>query len=354
MILRVKFNYLKINSSLLRTVFDLDKKRKEFEKLKKEVQDSNLWNNKKKAIEVSQKFNQLKQELNDFEELKLEIEYLDEKSDIGKIEKKLEEKEIEIFFSEKYDDGEAILSLYAGVGGQDAQDWTAMLLRMYQRYCERKKFAVKILSQSFGDDAGFTGRTGIKSVTLEVRGKFAYGFLKKEKGVHRLVRISPFSSKNIRQTSFALVDVIPKIKDLSEEKIQIKPEDITIDTYRASGPGGQYVNKIESAVRIKHLPTNIIATCQSERSQDQNKKRAMEVLCSRLYNFYKDKEKKKISEIKGEKVSVGWGNQVRNYVFHPYQLVKDLRTGIETSNINKVLDGEIEEFIEAEIKLKND
>ena len=338
----------------MRTVFDLDNKREEFKKLETEIQKPDLWDDKDKAVEISQKFNQLQQEISDFEELKLEIEYLDEKSDINKIEKKLKEKEVEVFFSGKYDDGEAILSLYAGVGGQDAQDWTAMLLRMYQRYCERKKFAIKILSQSFGEDAGFTGRTGVKSVTLEVRGKFAYGFLKKENGVHRLVRISPFSSKNIRQTSFALVDVIPKIKDLSEEKIEIRPEDVTIDTYRASGPGGQYVNKTESAVRIKHLPTNIVATCQSERSQDQNKKRAMEVLYSRLYDFYKDKKEKKMSEIKGEKVSVGWGNQVRNYVFHPYQLVKDLRTGVETSNINKVLDGDIEEFIEAEIKLKDD
>ena len=338
----------------MRTVFDLDNKREEFKKLETEIQKPDLWDDKDKAVEISQKFNQLQQEISDFEELKLEIEYLDEKSDINKIEKKLKEKEVEVFFSGKYDGGEAILSLYAGVGGQDAQDWTAMLLRMYQRYCERKKFAIKILSQSFGEDAGFTGRTGVKSVTLEVRGKFAYGFLKKENGVHRLVRISPFSSKNIRQTSFALVDVIPKIKDLSEEKIEIRPEDVTIDTYRASGPGGQYVNKTESAVRIKHLPTNIVATCQSERSQDQNKKRAMEVLYSRLYDFYKDKKEKKMSEIKGEKVSVGWGNQVRNYVFHPYQLVKDLRTGVETSNINKVLDGDIEEFIEAEIKLKDD
>ena len=338
----------------MRTVFDLDNKKKELKKLEIEIQKPDLWNDKDEAIEISQKFNQLKQEIGDFEELKLEIECLDKKSNINKIEKKIKEKEAEVFFSEKYDKGGAILSLYAGVGGQDAQDWTAMLLRMYQRYCERKKFVVKILSQSFGDDAGFTGRTGIKSVTLEVRGKFAYGFLKKENGVHRLVRVSPFSSKNIRQTSFALVDVIPKIKDLSEEKIQIKPEDIAIDTYRASGPGGQYVNKTESAVRIKHLPTNIIATCQSERSQDQNKKRAMEVLYSRLYDFHKDKNKEKMSKIKGEKVSVSWGNQVRNYVFHPYQLVKDLRTGVETPNINKVLDGEIEEFIEAEIKLKND
>ena len=338
----------------MRTVFDFDNKKKELEKLGVEIKKPDLWDDKEKAIEISQKFNQLEQEINDFEELKLEVEYLDEKSDIKKIEKKLKEKEIEVFFSEKYDKGDAILFLYAGVGGQDAQDWVTMLLRMYQKYCERKNFKVKILSQSFGEEAGSTGRTGIKSVTLEIKGKFAYGFLKREKGVHRLVRISPFSSKNIRQTSFALVDIIPKIKDLSEEKIKINPDDIVVNTYKASGPGGQYVNKTESAVRIKHLPTNIVATCQSERSQDQNKKRAMEVLCSRLYDFYKDKKDEEILELKGEKVSVGWGNQVRNYVFQPYQLVKDLRTNVETSNINKVLDGEIEEFIEAQIKLKND
>ncbi len=338
----------------MRTVFDLDNKKEEFQKLKKEVQDPNLWNNQKRAVKIKKKYSDLKEEINDFEELKLRIECLDQNSDIEKIEKILKEKEKELYFSGKYDKGNAILSIYSGAGGQDAQDWAAMLLRMYQRYCEHKGFKVIILNQSFGEDSGTTGRIGIKSVTLKIEGKFAYGILKNEQGVHRVVRISPFSAQDFRHTSFALVNVLPEIKDLSKENINLKQEDLEVETFKASGPGGQYVNKTESAVRIKHKPTNIVASCQVERSQLKNKKRAMEVISSKLYNYYKAKKKEEVSEIKGDKISASWGNQVRNYVFHPYQLVKDLRTGVETSQIENVLDGEIGEFIEAEIKLKDD
>lgn len=255
---------------------------------------------------------------------------------------------------EKYDQGNAILSVHSGAGGLDAQDWATMLIRMYERYSESKGFKTKILDQSFGEGGGPEGRIGTKSATIEIKGKFAYGFLKKENGVHRLVRISPFSTKKLRHTSFVLVEVMPEIKQLGEKEIEVKPENLKIEVFRASGPGGQYVNKRETAVRIKHLPTGIIASCQSERSQANNKKRAMEVLYSRLYKFYKKSKKKEISKIKGDKKSVSWGNQIRSYILHPYKLVKDLRTKVEVSSVEKVLDGNLDNFIEAEIRLKND
>jgi len=322
--------------------------------LEKEIKDPNLWKNQKRAIEISQEFSQLNEEIISFEILKEELSQIKDERGISKLEKKLKEKEKEIFFSGKYDKKGALLSIRAGAGGQDAQDWAAMLLRMYERYCQRKRFKTNILHQSFGEGGGPEGRIGTKSVTLEIKGLFAFGLLKNENGVHRLVRISPFSLKKLRHTSFSLVEVIPKVEDLSLEGINVKTEDLKIDFYRASGPGGQYVNKRETAVRITHLPTGILAVCQSERSQLQNRKKAMEFLYSRLYDFHQKKQQKEISKVKGEKVSASWGNQIRSYVLHPYRLVKDLRTKIQTADVEKVLDGQIEEFIEAEIKLKND
>ena len=271
---------------------------------------------------------------------------LDDK--VSELEKKIKEEEFKVFLSGKYDKGSAILSIYSGAGGQDAQDWTSMLLRIYQRYCERKGFKTKLISHSFGD-VGAEGRIGTKQVSLEVKGKYAYGFLRKESGVHRLVRISPFSAQKLRHTSFALIEILPKISK-EEEEIQIKPDDLRIDFYRASGPGGQYVNRRESAVRITHLPTNIVVSCQNERLQGKNKETAMNMLYSKLYILKKQEEKKKMSKIKGDSVSIEWGSQIRNYVLHPYKMIKDLRTGIETSNVESVLDGEIENFIEAEVK----
>jgi len=296
----------------------------------------------------------LTDELTEFDLLKQEIENLKSEEKIEGIEGRLKEKEIQVLFSGKYDKGNAILSIYSGAGGQDAQDWATMLLRMYERYCGNKGFKTKILDQSFGEGGGPEGRIGTKSVTLEIKGKFAYGILKNENGTHRLVRLSPFSPKELRHTSFALVEVMPEVKKLDEKDIEIKPEDLKTEYFRASGPGGQYVNKRETAVRITHLPTKIIASCQSERSQANNKKRATEVLYSRLYKFYKEKQKKEVSKAKGEKTSASWGNQIRSYVLHPYKLVKDLRTSVETAQIDEVLNGKLDEFIEAEIRLKND
>ena len=322
--------------------------------LEKEIKKPDLWKNQKRAIEISQKFSQLNEEIISFKILKEELSQIKDEKGIAKLEKKLKEKEKEVFFSGKYDKKGALLSIRAGAGGQDAQDWATMLLRMYERYCQRKKFKTNILHQSFGEGGGPEGRIGTKSVTLEIKGLFAFGLFKNESGVHRLVRISPFSLKKLRHTSFALVEVIPKIEDLSLEGINVKTEDLKIDFYRASGPGGQYVNKRETAVRITHLPTGILAVCQSERSQLQNRKKAMELLYSRLYDFHQKKQQKEISKVKGEKVSASWGNQIRSYVLQPYRLVKDLRTKIQTADVEKVLDGQIEEFIEAEVKLKND
>ena len=334
----------------MRTVFDVAEKRKKLKELEALVQDPNLWQDKERAVKITQETSQLTQELAEFDELKKEIKELKSEEGIREIESKLKEKEIQVLFSGKYDKGNAILSVYSGAGGQDAQDWATMLLRMYERYSENKGFKTKTLDQSFGEGGGPEGRIGTKSAILEINGKFAYGFLKKENGVHRLVRISPFSTKGIRHTSFALIEVMPKIEELEKENIQIKPEDLKIEVFRASGPGGQYVNKRETAVRITHLPTKIVVACQSERSQASNKKKATELLYSRLYRFYKENQEQKVSKIKGEKISASWGNQIRSYVLHPYKLVKDLRTEVETAKIEQVLNGDLDKFIEAEIR----
>lgn len=268
--------------------------------------------------------------------------------EIEKIESKLKSKENEIYFNGKYDKGNAILSVYSGAGGQDAQDWTAMILRMYERYCERKKFKVEVLDESFGEGGGSEGKEGIKSATLSISGKYVYGLLKRETGVHRLVRISPFSAQKLRHTSFALVEVLPEIE---ESEVEIKADDLRVDYYKASGPGGQYVNKRESAVRITHIPSGIVVACQSERLQGKNKDQAMKMLVSKLYQYNLEKQEKTMSDIKGEKVSASWGNQIRSYVLHPYKMVKDLRTEVESTQPDKVLDGELDDFLEAEIKI---
>lgn len=249
-----------------------------------------------------------------------------------------------------YDKGNAILSIQAGAGGQDAQDWATMLLRMYQRYCQQKGFKVNLLHQSFGEAGGPQGRIGTKSATLEIKGKSAYGLLKKESGVHRLVRISPFSPKKLRHTSFALVEVLPELSKEAEQEVRINPAEIKVDTFRASGPGGQYVNRRESAVRITHLPTGIVVACQSERLQGLNREKAMKILAAKLYQLKQAGLEKELRKIRGARVSASWGNQIRSYVLHPYKMVKDLRTRVKTSDVEGVLDGNLDKFIEAEIK----
>ena len=297
-------------------------------------------------------FDKLKEELEDIEKLKEKIAEEEELSEIIEdFETKLKRAETETFLSGRYDRGNAILTIYAGAGGQDAQDWATILLRMYERFVASRGFQSKIFHQSFGEGGGPEGRIGTKQASLEIKGKYAFGLLKKESGVHRLVRISPFSAKSLRHTSFALVEVLPEITKTEESEIKINPEELKIDYYRASGPGGQYVNKRETAVRITHLPTGVAVSCQSERLQGSNREKAMKVLASKLYQLKEEKKEKELKEIKGKAVSASWGNQIRSYVLHPYKMVKDLRTGIETSNTDSVLDGDLNQFIEAEIKL---
>lgn len=326
--------------------------------MEKEIEAPDFWNNQEKAKIVSKELSGLKEEIESFSVLRKGMDDLKEfesvldteslKKEIEKFEKILKAKEQETYFSGKYDKGNAIISIYSGAGGQDAQDWAAIILRMYARYCERKGFRLEIMDESFGEGGGSEGKAGIKSATFLVEGRFAYGLLKKETGVHRLVRISPYSAQKLRHTSFALVEVLPEI---TGNDVEIKTDDLRIDYYKASGPGGQYVNKRESAVRITHTPTGIVVACQSERLQGKNKERAMSLLMSKLYQFEQEKKEKEVSQIKGEKVSASWGNQIRSYVLHPYKMVKDLRTEVESSQPDKVLDGEMEEFIEAEIKI---
>ena len=264
------------------------------------------------------------------------------------LEKEIKALETELFFSGKYDKGDAVLSVFAGAGGKDAEDWVALLVRMYVRFAERRGWKVKVIHEHWGENMG-PGGWGMKNATIAIKGAYAYGYMKKESGVHRLVRISPFSSQSLRHTSFALVDVMPEF--VAPEEVEIRPEDLKIDFFRSSGPGGQNVNKRETAVRITHLPTGIQIACQVERSQDANRETAMSLLRSRLYQLQIKQQEQERRGVRQEKVKIEWGSQIRSYVMHPYQMVKDHRTETETAQINKVLDGELDEFIEAEIKM---
>lgn len=273
---------------------------------------------------------------------------LDEQADIEKqyeaLEKEIHEMEFYALLGGEYDRSDVIMAIHAGAGGVDAQDWAEMLMRMYLRWAEKKNFVVKVVEESRG------GEAGIKSVTIEIEGAYAYGYLKSEAGVHRLVRLSPFNSDNLRQTSFALVEILPVIGEIKDVSIEAK--DLKIDTYRASGAGGQHVNTTDSAVRITHLPTNIVVTCQSERSQTQNRERAMKVLKARIHQKYLEEKEMEERKLRGEHQSAEWGSQIRSYVIHPYKMVKDHRTKHETSDAEKVLEGGLDEFMESYLKWK--
>jgi peptide chain release factor 2 len=336
--------------------------------LKKDTERSDFWNSED-AGKISKELAELEEEIdffasanNEIAEVQDFVKVLYQENDLNSelekeledrldaLEQKLKSKETAFCFRGKYDKGNAILSIYSGAGGQDAQDWAAMLLRMYNRYADKKDFKVTVIDEAFGEEGGGEAGVGLKSATIEIKGKYAYGLLKNETGVHRLVRISPFSSQKLRHTSFVLVEVLPDLAD--NEEVEIKPEEVRLDFYKSSGPGGQYVNKRESAVRVTHLPTGIVVTCQSERLQGKNKDKAMAILAAKLYQYEEDVKKKELQGIKGERISASWGNQIRSYVLHPYKLVKDLRTDVESTNPDSVLDGDLDAFIEEEIKIK--
>lgn len=318
-----------------------------------------FWNDPQKAGKVMQKLEGLREEVVLWRGMEQEVLNLEEMTKLleseedASMEKEIEAKYAELektftrnefrtFMNGQYDSANAIVTIRSGAGGVDAMDFAEMLLRMYLRYAERKNFKTQVIHDARGEEAG------IKSATFKVSGRYAYGYLKNEAGVHRLVRLSPFNADSLRQTSFASVEVLPEIEDNGE--IEIKDEDIRIDTYRSSGAGGQHVNKTDSAVRITHLPTNIVVACQNERSQMQNKEQAMNLLRSKLYTLKKEQEDKERQTMRGEYKSAEWGNQIRSYVLHPYKMVKDHRTKEETAQVEEVLDGDLDRFIEARLR----
>ncbi len=342
-------------------LFDILNLEKEIAELEKETNNPDFWNNSENTQKVLAKIKKIKNKYTKYKELEKEINNLIELAEMVKLEydeelaidvtknykkqeKNLEKLELETLFSGKYDSNNAIVTIHPGAGGTESQDWAEMLYRMYTRWATKNEYEVKELDYLEGEEAG------LKSVTFEIIGENAYGYMKSEKGVHRLVRISPFDAGGRRHTSFASVEVLPEITD--DIEININPDDLRVDTYRASGAGGQHINKTSSAVRITHIPTNTVVACQSERSQIQNRETAMRMLKSKLLDLKEQEQKEKIEDLKGEQKDIAWGSQIRSYVFCPYTMVKDHRTNYEVGNVAGVMDGDLDGFMESYLKMK--
>ncbi len=342
------------------SLFDIPGTENQIKELQSKMEDTTFWNDTQNSSKILsklkslqnkvEKFKNIQSELNNLMDLnQLLLEDLDEEmareviKNTDKLEKVIDDLELETLLTGKYDKNNAIITLHPGAGGTESQDWAEMLYRMYTKWAIQNGFSIKELDYLEGEEAG------IKSVTALVSGENAYGYLKCEMGVHRLVRISPFDAGGRRHTSFASLEVLPEITD--DIQININPEDLRIDTYRASGAGGQHINKTESAVRITHIPTNIVVSCQSERSQIQNRETAMKMLMSKLLDLKEKENKERIEDLKGEKRDIAWGSQIRSYVFHPYSMVKDHRTNYEVGNTESVMNGNINDFIKEYLKL---
>ena len=341
---------------------DLENKEKKIEELEREMEAPNFWDDAEKANQKMKNLKNMKDTVDLFNGLATQYEDIETLIEMGYEEndeslvaeirteldsfiETLESLRISTLLTGEFDKNNAILKLNAGAGGTESCDWASMLFRMYSRWADKKGFSLEILDMLDGEEAG------IKSVTFQINGENAYGYLKAEKGVHRLVRISPFNAQGKRQTSFVSLDVMPEIND--EIDIEIKDDDLRIDTYRSSGAGGQHINKTSSAIRITHLPTGVVVQCQNERSQHQNKDKAMQMLKAKLYMMKQEENKEKLSDIRGEVTEIGWGNQIRSYVFQPYTMVKDHRTNVESGNVDAVMDGAIDIFISGFLKWIN-
>ena len=343
------------------SLFDIIRLEEELKLLEDETMKENFWNDSKDSTKILSKIKQLKSKCTEYNKIKNEIIDLMELTELANIEsdtevakeiikntkkteKDFEKLQLQTLLSGKYDTNNAIVTIHPGAGGTESQDWAEMLYRMYSRWANKNSYEIKELDYLEGEEAG------LKSVTFEIIGENAYGYMKCEKGVHRLVRISPFDSGGRRHTSFASVEVLPEITD--DIEIEINPDDLRVDTYRASGAGGQHINKTSSAVRITHIPTNIVVACQSERSQIQNRETAMRMLKSKLLDLKEKEQKEKIEDLKGEQKDIAWGSQIRSYVFCPYTMVKDHRTNYEVGNVEAIMNGEIDDFIESYLKMK--
>lgn len=335
----------------LKESLKLSEKKKRIGVLEAESADPNLWNDRDKAKKLMQELADLRREIEEIEELTQTLAILKDlpdETEIRKAEERLRKLELTTFLSGQYDGKNAMVSIHAGQGGTEAMDWASMLLRMYLRFCEKKGWSTEILDQTVGEEAG------IKSLTFRGEGKYAYGYLKGEAGTHRLVRQSPFNADRLRQTSFALVEVLPELEAVDLPDIAINDEDLDWQFFRSSSQGGQNVQKVSTAVRVTHKPTGIVVTAQSQRAQEQNRKIALDLLRAKLWLLEKTKAENIKKGLKGDYRPASWGNQIRSYVLHPYKMVKDLRTEVETANTEAVLNGEIDIFIEAELKLNNE